>query len=480
VRGSKACPAEWGRRPGLTLTVTGRVAPGLQGVGSTKEGAAASRARLVEAMTRVIAAHGYRGASVARVAAAAGASRATFYSHFRDREDCFLAAYRAALDALERSCRGAAGSNDPDAVLASLLAAAAAEPERARLLLLEAMAGPRAIREDHHRLLCEAERAAVQQAGCALCLPLGTTHGGVTSVVSAALRAGGDASLGELLPALSTWLRCYAVLPGTRAWDERAWDELGCQVLASPGGPFQGLGEANGAGPASLGRISALRPLLPRGRSAAPRSISAEDRRRRLLEATAEVVARKGYAAASVADIVAAARVTRGAFYSHFGCKLDAFMAVLVKGLQESAAVAAAEFFVPEHWPDRVWNAARAFLTYLAEHPDAAYLGMVEVYAAGDAAIDRAQEQRSAFTLFLADGYRQSERAAALPSLCSDAIAGAIEAMIRRLLLAGKGDRALELLPQCVYVALAPFLGVEAALSFAVSRTAALPAARTA
>ena len=432
--------------------------------GSGGIAAVEARARLIEAMTGVAAERGYAGASVASVVAAAGTSRATFYEHFSGREECFLAAYRAALGSVECSCASSIGSGEDDAILTSLLETAVAEPDRARLLLIEAMAGPRPIRESHHRLLCEAERAALERAGCTVLLPPGAVHGGLTSVASAALLAGGDAPLTELQPGLSTWLRCYAVPPGAPAWDERAWATLGRQVLASSAGPISAAGEAGRAGRARAGGTSPVRPLLPRGRSAAPPGISAEDRRRRILEATAEVVARKGYVGASVADIVAAARVTRAAFYSHFVCKLDAFMAVLFNGLQESAAAAAAQFFVPEHWPDRVWSGLRAFLTYLAEHPDSAYLGLVEAYAAGGAAVERAHEQRSAFTLFLADGYRQSERASALPSLCSEAIAGAIEAMIRRLLLAGQGDRALELLPRCAYVALAPFIGVDAAL----------------
>jgi AcrR family transcriptional regulator len=49
--------------------------------------------RLVEAVTEVVARMGYAGASVADVIAVAGVSRKTFYERFRDKEDCFLAAY---------------------------------------------------------------------------------------------------------------------------------------------------------------------------------------------------------------------------------------------------------------------------------------------------------------------------------------------------------------------------------------------------
>lgn len=50
--------------------------------------------RLTEAMIATAARYGYGKASVAKVVARAGVSRATFYEHFKDKEECFLAAYR--------------------------------------------------------------------------------------------------------------------------------------------------------------------------------------------------------------------------------------------------------------------------------------------------------------------------------------------------------------------------------------------------
>lgn len=423
---------------------------------------ATSRSRLIGAMTEVVAEHGYAGASVARVAAAARASRATFYQHFRNREHCFAAAYRAALREVDRTCESIGPGGSLDAVLGPLLEAADADPALARLLLLEAPAAPRRLRADHFRLLGEAERSVSSAARCALRLPPAALHGGLTAVVSAELSSEDGGPCIDLLPGLAAWLRCYRATPLNQGWDERSWSRLGRNVSAE-------------APPSPSTQPEPRR--LPRGRSAVSRAVSAEDRRRRLIDATIAVVARKGYAAASVADIVAAARVTRGAFYSHFECKLDAFLAALVNTLQESIAAAAREYFLAERWPERVWNGLAALLGYVAEHPQAAQLGMLEVHAAGPHARRRADENRKAFGLFLADGYYQTEPAAELPRLCSDAIAGAIEAILRRELLLGRGHRAVELLPQCAYVALAPFLGAEAALETILVKSEAAPSA---
>lgn len=51
------------------------------------------RQLLLEAMIRVVGAKGYKETSVADVIEEAGTSRTTFYKHFEDKHECFLAAY---------------------------------------------------------------------------------------------------------------------------------------------------------------------------------------------------------------------------------------------------------------------------------------------------------------------------------------------------------------------------------------------------
>jgi AcrR family transcriptional regulator len=51
--------------------------------------------RLLEAIVDVVAEKGYAATRVADIVARAGVSRATFYQQFRDKDDCFLAAYMA-------------------------------------------------------------------------------------------------------------------------------------------------------------------------------------------------------------------------------------------------------------------------------------------------------------------------------------------------------------------------------------------------
>lgn len=103
------------------------------------------RAALLRGMIDAVGAHGYREVSVADAIAAAGVSRTTFYKHFGDKLDCYLAAYDAAADevvaTVEAGCEPAAPW--VERVRGGLRAATelfAADPHLARALVVEVAA----------------------------------------------------------------------------------------------------------------------------------------------------------------------------------------------------------------------------------------------------------------------------------------------------------------------------------------------------
>ncbi|MEA2478306.1 MAG: hypothetical protein QOJ07_228 [Thermoleophilaceae bacterium] len=108
------------------------------------------RARLVDAATQVFGSRSYAEARVADVLERAAISRKTFYEQFRDKEDCFMAAYEVAAERASEAVRAAAReqADRPGALragLEALLRFLADEPELARLLIVEVMgAGPAA------------------------------------------------------------------------------------------------------------------------------------------------------------------------------------------------------------------------------------------------------------------------------------------------------------------------------------------------
>lgn len=123
---------------------------------SRDEVARSQRLRLLTAMTDAVAEKGFAKTVVADVVARSGVSRATFYTMFRDKEDCFQAAYEmnAALvaeiiEAELEEMQGDGGSGPIDKlerVLALYIDTLAGAPSLARVFLVEVYAaGPQAI-----------------------------------------------------------------------------------------------------------------------------------------------------------------------------------------------------------------------------------------------------------------------------------------------------------------------------------------------
>jgi AcrR family transcriptional regulator len=114
---------------------------------------ASQRGRMLQAMAEAVRDKGFTGTAVADVVAGAGVSRETFYQHFVDKEDCFLAAYDMAVVTMREAIAGAlaGGPADPlarfDRALRAYLDLLSAEGAVARVLLVDVYAaGPRALR----------------------------------------------------------------------------------------------------------------------------------------------------------------------------------------------------------------------------------------------------------------------------------------------------------------------------------------------
>jgi AcrR family transcriptional regulator len=101
------------------------------------------RARLIDAMPRVVTEHGYAAMSVADIVKAAAVSRNAFYKNFADKGECFAAAHEAGherlFEVLVRECDAEATIEERvEGSLAVGLDALASQPDMARLLFVEA------------------------------------------------------------------------------------------------------------------------------------------------------------------------------------------------------------------------------------------------------------------------------------------------------------------------------------------------------
>jgi AcrR family transcriptional regulator len=172
-------------------------------------------------------------------------------------------------------------------------------------------------------------------------------------------------------------------------------------------------------------------PPLPRGRHAAPRAVVWESQRGRLLAAMAEVVASKGYGAVAVRDVIARAGVSRKTFYEHFDNKEECFLAAYDAGVESMLdaigdAIRAAA-------PDGPLTVARAgtarYLDTLAANPAFARTFLVEVPAAGPAAVERRARAHERFAVLLASA-QAAGGPAGTPSWVFRACVGAINELV--------------------------------------------------
>ena len=110
------------------------------------------RARLFEAASAVFARNGFADATAEAIAREAGMSKATFYEHFGNKEECLLALFDAATDVVVAGIAQAAidhGGDTPQgrvgASVRAFLGVIDAFPDQAQTLLVEIIgAGPRA------------------------------------------------------------------------------------------------------------------------------------------------------------------------------------------------------------------------------------------------------------------------------------------------------------------------------------------------
>jgi AcrR family transcriptional regulator len=270
--------------------------------------------------------------------------------------------------------------------------------------------------------------------------------GALRHVISRHLRTDSEDQLPARLQDGLAWLSCYAVPAGAPRWS------------TSPAALLQGVPEPSP-------RTAWAPETLPHGAHGLPAAMIARSQRTRLIFATAEVSMAKGYQKTKITDIVAAARVSRSVFYKYFASKEEAFLEAQQYPTQYILDRCVDAYFSGDEWPQRLWRGLEMVLGLIAQNPAISHLRLVECYAAGPAAIRRAEEITRSFTIFLAEGYRYRPQGALTPRLSSQAIAGAIFEIVQRQVEAGELATLTSHLPQLAYIAIAPFTGAHEAIA---------------
>jgi AcrR family transcriptional regulator len=184
---------------------------------------------------------------------------------------------------------------------------------------------------------------------------------------------------------------------------------------------------------------------LTPGAHGLPREVVKAVQRERMLDAIAEVAARDGYASTTVAKVVAAAGVSRKTFYEQFANKEECFLAAYDETIEHVLEIIATEYGRPAVLRTRVRRGLQAFLRFCAAEPARARLCIVEVLAAGPAALERRVTTMKRFARFVETVREDVPGEAAAPSLAAEAAVGGIAEILYSRLLEGQAEELPEL-----------------------------------
>lgn len=202
----------------------------------------------------------------------------------------------------------------------------------------------------------------------------------------------------------------------------------------------------------------------PPGPEPVSRAEAAADQRRRILEATADLVAEQGYANATIEQIVRRAKVGYATFYKQFADKQEAFLALLDAAVERTAYVVEEAYDREDGpWTDKVGAGLGALLEQVAAHPNVARACLVEAPTAGPEAAARHEAALKRFAPLLRPGRELNPRQAELPETLEDTLVGGVLWVVNQRLLAGEEAKLRGLLPEALEFLLRPYVGEEEA-----------------
>lgn len=171
------------------------------------------RERLIAGLTEVLYERGYQDTTVSLIGKRAAVSKSDFYKHFESKDECFFAAYEAAIERLRRgvlqSCSEHGEEPWPPRVrdaITALLQTLAADPALASISLVE---GLRAGRGVYDRYQAAVESFVVYLREGAPAAPGGgevpeatdeAVVGGIASLLGRRVLAGEAEKIDQLLP----------------------------------------------------------------------------------------------------------------------------------------------------------------------------------------------------------------------------------------------------------------------------------------
>jgi AcrR family transcriptional regulator len=188
-----------------------------------------------------------------------------------------------------------------------------------------------------------------------------------------------------------------------------------------------------------------------------PREFVAVHKRRRIMDAIAELTAEHGYDATKIGDIVRRAGVARKTLYDNFEGKEEVFLAAfdaavdeVLRRIEEDCAE------VEGGWEEQVQAGLAAFLRYVAEEPALARMCLIEALSATPAATERYEDAMQRFVDLTKRVVPQDDQ---LPETIEETLVGGVAWIVYQQIRRDEAEKAEDLLPELFEFMLAPFHG---------------------
>jgi AcrR family transcriptional regulator len=189
-----------------------------------------------------------------------------------------------------------------------------------------------------------------------------------------------------------------------------------------------------------------------------PKEFVAGHKRRRMMDAIAELTAEGGYEATKIADVVRRAGVARKTLYDNFDGKEDLFLAAVDSSLtevREQVETACAE--AEGVWQKRVEAGLAAFLDFIAEQQSAARMCMIEAISATPSSASRYDAALRGFVDLVK---RSTPADRGLPDTIEETLVGGVAWLVNQQIRRGEAGEARELLPEVSEFVVSPYHGV--------------------
>jgi AcrR family transcriptional regulator len=197
--------------------------------------------------------------------------------------------------------------------------------------------------------------------------------------------------------------------------------------------------------------MSSTRPELPR-------EFVASHKRRRMMDAIAELTADQGYEATKIADIVRRAAVARKTLYDNFDGKEDLFLSAITSTMTEMRVVVEEACDYSSGEPEEgIVAGLEALLDFVADHPAAARMCMVEAISATPSSARLYDAGMREFVELL---QKNAPEGTDLPETIEESLVGGVAWILQLQIRKGEAERAPELLPELSQFVLSPYLGV--------------------